>query len=231
VILEVKIDIDKLLNFDDVIEIKQTNNTQSSHYDMSLSKFIEAISSGVELSNNESPLLPSNCVKYVQLTTGYKVYCVIPKKQWMINYHGNHFKVGFPKMVFEYNISARGKMTANNSKKYAVQLTKIVAVKDQGPVKKDTQVFNFPYSHVNDLNASVCMGGTEIRDIDCLSELETFHSYFLDSPFTEDYGAKLQSTTTLHMLFSDVFNERDFKDQLLVPYGKNFSEFFNLTNE
>lgn len=222
-------DIDRLLNFDDVIEIKQTNNSQSSHYDMSLSKFIEAVSSGVELSNNESPILPANCVKYVQLTTGFRVYCVIPKKQWMINYHGNHFKVGFPKMIFEYNLNARGKSHFKDTKKYAVRLTKIVAVKDQGPVKRDTQIFKFPYSHV-DFNASVCMGGTEIRDVDCLSELETFHSYFLDSPFTEDYGAKIQSTTTLHVLLSDVFNEKNFSDQLLVPYGKNFSEFFSLTN-
>ncbi|WP_201715488.1 hypothetical protein [Rossellomorea arthrocnemi] len=226
-ILNVKLDTQNLHSFNDLVEIRETDNNRSQDYKMSLSNFIQLLSSAGEADKTESPFLPKNCIKYVQSVMGFRVYCSIPKSQWMINYNGNHFKVGFPKMVFEYEIF-NNQQIAKEQKKYRVKLSRIVAIENKGTITGDTPVYKFPYSHVDKLQGSVCMGGNQLRDIDCLTELETFHSYFLLSPFSEDYGAKVNPTTPLAVLFSDTFNEKDFNDSYLVPAERTLNEFFLL---
>ncbi|QHA38742.1 hypothetical protein D5E69_23205 (plasmid) [Rossellomorea marisflavi] len=223
--LEVKMDFDKLINFEDTIDIKQTTGLSDEYYQMTLSQFVNTISKSVDASMTQSIHLPANCIRYVHIGLSLKLYCVVPKKQWIINYLGNYYKVGFPKLILEYLIVEKANA---GSKSYEIKLKRIVAVKDNGPIKKDTKVFHFPYSHVDNYG-SVCMGSTQIRDMSCLSELEAAHSYFFDSPFSSDYGEKILSKEPLHVLFAETFFEKDFNDELLVPHNKTFDAFFDLT--
>ena len=93
----------------------------------------------------------------------------------------------------------------------------------------ETSLYQFPYSHVES-NGKVCMGGNKVEEIHCLAELETKHNIFFHSPFSTDWGAKTKLGKQVAVLFSSDFNQKDFNEDVLLPMGYTFNEFFALGN-
>lgn len=222
--LEVTIDSTKLRNLKDYVEVKQTENGRVSNYLMQLDDLVDLFSASTKTTMWESPILPKNCIKYSVAPPGLHVYIEIPKGIWEIEYSNKKIKVGFPRLIFQYLLSEK-RLTKENG--YNVILSKIVAVKGKRRITQTTPLFAFPYSHVNE-NAQVCMGGTELPDIKCISELESMHSLFFNSPFSSDYGAKTTTGEPLWKLFLEIFNENEFNDEILVPKHDTFNSFFGL---
>jgi hypothetical protein len=194
--------------------LKVENRLIEGNYKMVLSDFLSAVSKSVEEGEIIStPLLPKNCLKHAWLNRASNrqvVYIEVPKQRWDITYHSHKFeKVGFPRMIFKYE--------ADNG---AVKLLTVVAIKDNGTIKEDTEIFHFPFSHV-DTSGYVCMGGNSFPQIKSLQQISNFHILFLSAPFGDDYGSKTTTKKGLRELFKELSNQ-DFNDEWLLTKNNTF---------
>ncbi|MFE7064203.1 hypothetical protein ACFVAD_18900 [Sutcliffiella sp. NPDC057660] len=219
----VSIDSEKLRNLTDFVQVVQVDNGRTSEYEMSLDNFLKIVAKSSE-AGQESPWLPRNCIKYVSRGFGYEVYLDIPKQQWEIEYANTKLKVGFPRLVFQYSLRS---CTSDKKSFYQVELKKIFAVKGNKKIRENTMLYKFPYSNVYD-DGSVCMGTNAFPNITCISDLESLHSLFIHSPFTGDYGAKTTLKKKLWELFTEIFNEKDFDDNVLIPMDKTLGMLLGL---
>ncbi|PGT82200.1 hypothetical protein [Bacillus sp. AFS040349] len=210
---------DRLRNFSDPVDVIQKNEVGVTlgEYSMSLSNLIKSLTSSItEGERMETPFLPKNCIKCVTKVTGYEIYIEIPKRQWQINYNGKTETIGFPRLLFTYSLSGND-----------IQNLKIVAVKENGYIKGDTDLFYFPFPNVHHSSADVCMGTNTFPRIECLNSLETMHYIFFAAPFGDDYGAVNSEGKSMKSLFESL-KDSDFDDNLLVPMKVTFNEFFAL---
>ncbi|MGN7300736.1 hypothetical protein [Ferdinandcohnia sp. SAFN-114] len=221
---QINFSIEDLLNFDDLVSISQNDNGRVHRYKLSLSELVNVLNRSTTTQREEMPFLPNNCFKLVKTNLGYEVYADVPKQRWMINFNGNLFEVGFPRLLFRYDCIYQPK-----KKNYSVEITKIFALKGEEQVNGKTPLFAFPYSHVQS-DGQVCMGGNKVKEIANLVELENAHNIFLHSPFGTDWGAKTKLGKSCAELFSVVFNEKDFDEEVLNPVA-TFNELFALGNE
>jgi len=221
---QVNFSTEDLLNFEDLVSITQNDNGRVHRYKLSLMELVNVLNRSTTTQREELPFLPKNCIKLVKTNLGYEVYADVPKQRWMINFNGNFFEVGFPRLLFRYDCYYQP-----TKKNYNVTIAKIFALKGEEQVNGETTLFAFPYSHVNSVG-DVCMGGNKVKEITNLDELENAHNIFLHSPFGTDWGAKTKLGKSCAELFSDVFNERDFNDEVLEPMA-NFNKLFALGNE
>jgi hypothetical protein len=202
---------DEISNFQEYVTVtKKNGEIIEGIYKMTLMDLLAELQDATEIVEDpiESPVLPSNCIKFVWTNLNRQtseIYIQVPKRRWDITFYKHRLQqVGFPKMIFKYRVE-RNK----------VELSTIVAVKDNGPITLQTPLYHFPFSHVND-SGYVCMGGNTFPKIERIQQLETFHYLFLGSPFTSDYGAKTLTGKPVNMLFQELINT-DFPDDWLVP--------------
>lgn len=163
----------------DLVKVVQTDNCRVNDYSLSLEDLVKILGSATSGNREQSPFLPKNCFKYIKGSNRYEVFVEIPKQKWMINFNGNMFEVGFPRLIFVYECQ---KLNQDNRKNFSVSISRIVAVKGKDHITGDTPMYSFPYSHVEQ-NGRVCMGGNRLKEIDCLSELGAMHNIFFHSPF------------------------------------------------
>ncbi|MCM3619714.1 prokaryotic E2 ligase family D protein [Sutcliffiella horikoshii] len=221
--IEITIDSKKLRNLNDYVEVRQEDNGRVTNFQMALDDLLSVFSNASE-NMSESPMLPRNCIKHTVTTSGIDVYIEVPKQIWTIEYSNNKIDVGFPRLIFRYCLQEE-KLKGNCT--YSVSLDRIVAVKGKRKLTPTTPIFNFPYSHVDD-SGRVCMGGTTLPDIGCISELESMHSLFFNSPFSSDYGAKTTTKEPLWKLLMEDFNNKEFNEDILLPLDDTFYSFFGL---
>ncbi|MGP4074212.1 hypothetical protein ACTWQB_17045 [Piscibacillus sp. B03] len=206
---------DERMATDNLVQVSEEQNGVLSHFHMTVDELRKVINASVEDLQMDTGTLPSNAIRYRETDEGVHVFCEVPKKQWVINFRNDAIRVGFPKMLFHY-------FCKQNKQTYNVSLKHIWAVKDE-PIHNDTKMCHFPYSHV-DRDGKVCMGGNRLPDIQSLDQLVTYHSFFVNSPFDTDYGAKTTLRLTLEELYLDTFNEKEFNDDILVPTRETFQE-------
>jgi len=221
---QINFSTDNLHKFDDLVDVLQKDQGRVTQYKMSLNDLVRVLSSSTSGARAESPFLPKNCFKHVKTSNGYEVYAEIPKQKWMINFNGNMFEVGFPRLIFRYDCTRK---STEKGEKYSVEIAKIVAVKGNERITGETPLYQFPYSHVES-SGNVCMGGNKIEEIHCLTELETKHNLFFHSPFSTDWGAKTKLKKQLAELFSSDFNQKEFDDEVLLPMELTFNKLFAL---
>lgn len=167
----------------------------------------------VETQRLSTPVLPQSTVKYVKGSTTENVYIEVPKSRWDITYNKRTYsQVGFPRMIFHYKVA-----------KNSVTINRIYAVKDKKPLSSETDIYMFPFSHVNE-SGGVCMGVNQLPPCKNLSDLSLYHTFFIYSPFANDWGAK----TTKGYKLDDLFNlckENDFDDELLIEMSGKTIEY------
>jgi Prokaryotic E2 family D len=209
---------DNIKNFNEYVTVTQKNgDIVEGVFKMTLNDLIAEIEDATVREEEliETPVLPTNCIKFVWRDINRciaDIYILVPKQRWDITFFETPIpKVGFPRMIFKYSIERK-----------KVHLKTIVAVKDDGPIKKDTPVYHFPFSHVSH-DGRVCMGGNTFPDIEEMQQISTFHHLFLGSPFTTDYGAKTTTGKTVNQLFDELSN-KDFNDEWLLPILKSSYE-------
>ncbi|WP_066412910.1 hypothetical protein [Sutcliffiella cohnii] len=224
---QINFSTENLHNFEDFVNVEQTDLGRKKYYKMSLNDLVKILSNSTSTGKVESPFLPRNCIKHVKTANGYEVFVDIPKQKWMINYNDNMFEVGFPRILIQYGCTFNTSKT--ESVLYSVEILRIFAIKGKESINGETPLYQFPYSHVES-NGKVCMGGNKIRDIKNLSELDACHNIFFHSPFSHDWGAKTSLKQGIPELFASTFNQKDFDDEVLLPCERSFNEFFNLTN-
>ncbi|WP_121616767.1 hypothetical protein [Virgibacillus halodenitrificans] len=202
---------DNIENFSEYVTVTKKNGDMvDGVYKMTLNDLLTEIEDATTREDDliETPILPNNCVKFVwrDITRGKAdVYILVPKQRWNITFYESPIsQVGFPRMIFKYSIDQK-----------KVSLETIVAVKDNGPIGKDTPLYHFPFSHVSS-QGNVCMGGNVFPDIEEIQQVGTFHSLFLASPFTTDYGSKTVTGKTVNQLF-DALKNKDLEDEWLLP--------------
>jgi hypothetical protein len=223
---------DKIQDFNGYVEVIQLSTTFDNkepnlqemlkiekrlvegNYKMLLKDFLSAVSKSVDEGEIIStPLLPKNCLRHLwanRTSDKQEVYIEVPKQRWDITYHTHKFEqVGFPRMIFKYE--------ADNG---SVKLLTIVALKDNGSIKEDTEIFHFPFSHV-DTSGHVCMGGNSFPQIKSLQQISNFHVLFLSAPFGDDYGSKTTTKKGLRELFKELSNQ-DFNDEWLLTKKNTF---------
>lgn len=202
---------DDIENFSEYVTVtKKNGEIVEGVYKMTLNDLLTEIEDATTREEDiiETPILPTNCVKFVwrdMFRGSADVYIQIPKNRWNITFFETPIsQVGFPRMIFNYSIDRK-----------KVTLQTIVAIKDNGPINKDTPLYHFPFSHVSS-EGHVCMGGNVFPTIEEIQQVGTFHHLFLASPFTTDYGAKTVTGKTVNQLF-DVLKNKDFNDEWLLP--------------
>ena len=205
---------------DHPIEVLEDNNGIKKSYNLSLDQVVDLFSEAID-NGHSSPILPKGIVHYFEKSSGWKkVWIDVAKEQRDIIYESNTITVGFPRLLFGYTLSPN-----SNGDGYHVTLSNILAVKGKGSITEETEVFHFPYSHVQ--SGNVCMGGNRLPEIHDLTKLEVFHYLFFRSPFGSDYGAKTKSKEKLSTLFLDRFNGKSFDDNELISFNQTFSEWIN----
>ncbi|GLO68296.1 MULTISPECIES: hypothetical protein [Oceanobacillus] len=214
---------DKLRNFTDYVDIKQTqaNGVVLGEYKMALNDVINALSNAsIEGRSHETPFLPKNCIKFITSDSGDdEVFIELPKRQWSISYMDKQMVIGFPRLILNYRVH-QGEIRG----------LKIVAIKESDSINEETDIYYFPYSNVHHDSGDVCMGTNTFPKIDRLNQLEKMHFLFFSAPFGSDYGAMTLKGKTLEELFKE-FHEKPFHDELLFPTKKSFNEYFFLGNK
>ncbi|NRD81047.1 hypothetical protein HPT25_27395 [Bacillus sp. BRMEA1] len=211
---------DRLRNFSDYVSVtKQTEKgVVLGEYKMSLSDVIRCLTdSATEGQRTETPFLPRNCTKLVSKLNGFEVFIEIPKRKWLVTYDNEQTHIGFPKMIIKYDIY-----------KNQIRYMQLVAVREErNRINGETPLYYFPFSNVDKDNSKVCMGTNEMPIIKCLSQLDTMHNLFFSAPFGEDYGGITTEGQSVKQIFQSL-KDKDFHDELLVPIGQTFNDYFSL---
>lgn len=214
---------EELVDKHNIVKITNSMNGVTENFSVTVEELIKIINSSIKKTEYFcSPYLPKNIIRYKVTDLGMYVFTEIKKNIWRINYEGNYYNVGFPRLIFNYLL------TEDEEKKneYHVKLYRIFAVKSVGLINDNTELFHFPYSHVN-ADAVVCMGANNLPNVKQPSQLETFHSFFFNSPFGEDYGSKTSLNLSMAELVVDKFNEKPFDDDVLLSAEIKFGDLFN----
>lgn len=158
-----------------------------------------------------SPVLPKNCVFYLEELDGTKVVGIeVPKDRHHITYHETSFQnVGFPRMLFAFYVHGE-----------EIKRMEICAVKDK-VIKETTKLYHYPFSNVHD-NFTPCWI-TRPKDIKNLSDLATIPYLFLSAPNNDH----LYNGVNLRERFANL-QERDFDDRELVSAKQTVRGFFDL---
>ncbi|KAA6447002.1 hypothetical protein [Bacillus swezeyi] len=165
----------------------------------------------------ETPILPKNCVKHVWHDMGkqeHSIFIEIPKQQWTISFEKDKYEnVGFPRLIFKYYIKHK-----------SVSFSKIFALKGNSFLEDDTELFLFPYSHV-DQSGNVCMGSNVLPSIREIQQVGMYHVLFFQSPFSTDYGAKNTKGMQVEQLFKEM-QHKEFPDDWLLPANRILKEIY-----
>ena len=215
------LDSEKLHSTSDAIQVEQEIEGKKVYRSISYGAITEIFNKSLINDEDWSPILPPNAINYSVRSNGYSVILEVPKSRQTIIFNGLTLDVGFPRLLFKFDLSLQ---TSNKS--YEVDLKKIVALKGKERLSEDTELYHFPYSHV--MLGDVCMGSMNLPPIQSINQLEHFPNYFFQSTFTTDYDSKVVSGTDVSTLFTEVFNDKDFEDKELVPFYQTYGEFFHI---
>ncbi|MDQ0255558.1 truncated hemoglobin YjbI [Evansella vedderi] len=156
-----------------------------------------------------SPILPKNCVLYMEELDGTKI-CVIEvdKQKFDVKYHNTEYEnVGHPKMLFEFHVTPQQR----------IRTARIYAVKDT-VIKPETKIYRYPFSNVyGDFRA--CwpdIYGEPIKDI---HQLTTKPFLFINSPSNDH----LYRGKNLRDVFASL-QGKSFDDSLLEETGLTVKE-------
>lgn len=222
IIMQIQITItDQLKSYHEAVKVVKENEhgVTIGEYLMPLSEIINCLTQSVDQGVVvETPILPRGCIKLQTSPLGHIAYLDIPKQQWLISYNDQSVRVGFPRMIFKYDVF-----------KDELRSMHIVAVPEKGRIKGDTPLYHFPYTNVDKEHAKVCMGTNEMPSIKNLTQLETVHDLFFSAPFGDDYGCMLTEGQNFRTILPLV-QDKPFSDDWLIPIGKTFNEFFSLNN-
>lgn len=228
----IEIDDNHLKTFQDYVSVRilEDNGAEQDQFHMTLSDLIETLDvSGIteEIEERiETPYLPHStsevaCIKHVNVsrkTNTHDYYMVIPKNQWNIIFGKEQLEnVGFPRMLFRWRVS-NNDILRNH--------LRIFALEEHGRVNGDTELFMFPFSHVQ-ASGNVCMGGNVFPVIRSAQQLETMHKLFINAPFSGDYGIRTTQKFTTRELFMNAVGI-EFPDEWLVSTKKTINQFFQL---
>lgn len=166
----------------------------------------------------ETPTLPANCVKHIwvhRLRNEQMVFIEVPKGKWDISYYNTPFQqVGFPRLLVGYRIQD-GRI---------LQLH-LLAVKDKGRIRQDTELYKFPYANVE--GGKVCMGMNVLPQIKDLAQLATMHQLFFAAPSSTCYYSTHRNESgisDLRELYSRM-QDQDFPEEWLTSKGKTFGQY------
>jgi hypothetical protein len=166
----------------------------------------------------ETPTLPVNCVKHIWINRAQKIQMVfieVPKGKWDIAYYNTAFEqVGFPRMLFGYRI-----------RDGRIQQMHILAVKDKGRIREDTELYKFPYANVS--NGMVCMGGNTLPVIKDLAQLATMHQVFFAAPSSTCYYDTKRNESGFSDL-RELYNRmqgQDFPEEWLTSKQQTFGQY------
>lgn len=158
-----------------------------------------------------SPVLPKNCVLYLEELNGTKIVVIeVPKERHHVTYHNTNFKqVGFPKLLCAFYVQGED-----------ILRMEIMAVKDK-IIKPTTMLYRYPFSNVHE-NFTPCWSErpTQVKN---LSELTTIPYQFICAPNNDH----LYRGVNLRERFTDLQN-KDFDDKELVSVNRTLKSHFDL---
>lgn len=158
----------------------------------------------------ETPALPMGTVKYMALPDG-KVALFMEQKEFQHNvkYHGTTFEqVPFPNLLFFFVFQPRGD-------NYVLTTKRVFAFRDK-VFRDTTQLYRFPYSHVQQNGYMCYFSDAEIQD---LAQMSTFIFNWYNAEFSDhyyDYEQKNLWKTSLREVFTMNQNKR-FDYSKLIP--------------
>lgn len=228
----IEFDDNNLQTFRDYVSVRilEDNGAERDQFNITLEDLIHTLDvSGVTEETEEqieTPYLPHStlevaCIKHVNVSRKRNIhdyYMVIPKGKWNVIFANEQLEeVGFPRLFFRWRVEKD--MISRED-------LRIFALKEQGRVNGETELFMFPFSHVQS-NGHVCMGMNTFPVIKSAQQLETMHKLFIHSPFSGDYGVRTTQSFNVRELFTKA-QGNDFMDDWLVSTGKTINQFFNL---
>lgn len=223
--MKINIEIDEnLRNFTDYVSVKVITDSGATadEYQMTLENLVESLDASGVLEEDRpipSPTLPKNCFKHVWVSIKnnvHDIYIEIPKRQWDVNFAKEDMNIGFPRMIFKWRV--------NDNQIDRGQL-QIFAIKETGRITEKTEVFCFPFSHVQ-ADGSVCMGANVFPKIKDIWQLETMHMKFITAPFSGDYGTRNTAGMNIRQIF-EACKKKPFNDEWLVTTKKTIGEIFS----
>ncbi|QXE03519.1 prokaryotic E2 ligase family D protein [Terribacillus sp. DMT04] len=220
---------DDISNFDDHVLITQEEeNVTVAQYTMSLSDVSAALNNSREsYTYIETPLLPSNCLKYEKVdgsrvNGGFveNVFVEIPKGNFNITFEDKVYKIGVPRLIIKYSVAS--------SRVFEIA---IFALKQGQRIEEDGELFYFPFPNVAHESGVACFGANTLPKVEKIRHLETYHYLFFAAPFGADYGTRVLTNKTILQLFESLDNE-EFNDDWLMPATtKKIGDFMKINDE
>jgi len=107
----------------------------------------------------------------------------------------------------------------------------LVAVKEQGMITDETELYRYPFSHVN-CDTSMCYGSNELPKTKKLTDLKDFPRYILTTPNGADWYNKQNNMTEkpLRQILEALNNKEKFPYKWLRPLNKNFRGWIECLN-
>lgn len=166
----------------------------------------------------KTPVLPQNCVQYIELTSNSYII-VLKREKGNIDmiYSNRVFKqVGIPTLLFAFKLY---KNTLNEGY--------VVAIKDTKFITLDTKLYCYPFSNVYEYSHKICWGSNKLPTFDEVSYTQNIPDMFLSMPNSNHgYGKNLSGLEYRPLL--EALEEKEFNEDWLLETNQTYEEWINM---
>lgn len=203
----------------EMIEVVERNDSGNTVKYIKFTDLCNAVLAARESSKElvnaiSSPILPKNCLQYVEQDNG-GVMVALQRlgRATDIDYGDHIFKdIGMPNLIFVFRLFSN-----------TIQVGYVVATQDS-EINEDTQLYHYPFSNVF-TNGSICWGN-KLPAYDELKHVQNVPEMFLSMPNNNhNYGANNFSGLEYRPLL-EALGGKPFNEEWLKPMNVSYGTWF-----
>lgn len=171
----------------------------------------------------ESGILPENTVFYREEQDGTRrVIIRVPSGYYGISYYQTYYNFfPLPSMVFGFVLKGNGHIAS-----------KKLAIVEDGILRKESRIYNYPFSNVNQHSFEICTGRNRLPEIKELHQLTSLPYIILGMPNNDDYfDRKYNKKSMDYRELLEYMKDKEpqvYYDEVLIDKGIDFNEFIHI---
>lgn len=166
----------------------------------------------------KTPILPKNCVQYIELSNNSYVIVLKREKGNIDMIYGNRvFKqVGIPTLLFAFKLYQN-----------TLHAGYVVAIKDTKFITRNTKLYHYPFSNVYNFSHSICWGSNKLPTFDEVAYTQNIPDMFLSMPNSNhNYGKNLSGLEYRPLL--EALEGNSFNEDWLLDASQTYGEWIDL---
>lgn len=171
----------------------------------------------------ESGILPENTIFYLEEQDGTRRAIIrVPSGYYGISYYETYYSsFPLPSMVFGFELKGDGHISS-----------KKLAIIEDGVIRKESKIYNYPFSNVNQSNFEICTGRNRLPEIHELRQLTSLPYLILAMPNNDDYFDKKYNKKGMdYRELMEYVKDKEpqvYYDEVLIDRCIDFEEFIRL---